>query len=314
MGTYEKKLIALFGSMIVLLVVVIIISVDLFNDIEKNDEVYYVPGTTNSVEVADNNYPVVSTTVADTTSSGNEATTHQTVQQPSQQNNSGVTVTQAPTTATPAVNTSAMSDSEILQLLADAVNKTKAYSGAVTVHHSESFTADVTECTGGSLVASVANAIVGMVLNPTDETLSFSGGRATNSEGESVSILLPQKGSFGLTMSGISSISASSTQNGTEISIKLVPESVGLYDIPTANASSIGYLDIASLDISILEVTSSDIQYSGSTIYAVINSDGYVEYAKYTIPMHVEASAKSGAISGSAVFDGMQTEIWDFNW
>ena len=44
---------------------------------------------------------------------------------------------------------SGWSRAEILAKAKTAVNKTKAYTGNLTVNHTESFTADVKECTGG---------------------------------------------------------------------------------------------------------------------------------------------------------------------
>ena len=316
MKSQDKKLLAILCSMLVLLVVTIVLSVNIYNKNKSNNdvEIFYVPGTTGSVVNTTVN-SIIEPTAAQTNGTVQNNEQNNIPQVPQTNSASAVQTTAQQVTTTPAyINVSSMSSSEILAMLTTAVNKTKAYDGTVSVRHTESFTADVTECTGGSIAASVANTVIGTVVKPTDEVLSFSGRSAVNSEGESVSILLPQKGNFSLGMNGISSVSASETYNGIEVYIKLVPEKVGLYDIPQANASSIGYLDIASFDLSILEVTSADINYTGSTIKAIINSDGYIDYAEYTIPMHVEASAKSGFISGSAVFDGMQTEIWGFNW
>lgn len=218
-------------------------------------------------------------------------------------------LTQQP--ATQRADPSTMSGEQLLALLTDAVNKTKSYSGALTVRHVESFDANVTECTGGSLVAQVVNSLVGMVVKPTNETLSFSGGTAVNAEGETVTLLLPQEGNFRLTMSGIDSISAYPDGVNTVVNVTLIPESVGMHDTPTANAAGVGFLDVSSLDLSLIEVTKADIRYTGSTIKAVIAPNGYVTSAEYTIPLHVEGSAQAGPIGGSAVFDGKQTETWD---
>lgn len=309
MSSTNKKLIALLSAMIVVLVVIIILAVQLFSKGSSESDVYYVPGS-----VQDNTMQNATTNAATgTTVLGTETTAAGSTNAPQNQ----TTATTAPavnTTQAPSADVSAMGSQQILDLLTNAVNQTKSYTGSVSVHHTESFEANVTQCTGGSLVAQVANSLIGMVVKPSDETLSFSGGTAVNSEGETVTMLLPQKGSFRLTMSGVSSISAYADGSNTVVNVTLVPESVGMYDVPAANAAGVGYLDVSSLDISILEVTGAAITYKGSTIKAVINPNGYVEYAEYTIPLNVEGSARSGVISGSATFDGKQTEIWDLNW
>jgi hypothetical protein len=98
------------------------------------------------------------------------------------------------------------------------------------------------------------------------------------------------------------------------IKINLVEESVGMYEIPTHNAAAVGYLDVASFDISFMDIDSADIVYKGSSIELRINADGYVTYANYKIPLHIEGAAHKGSISGSATFEGEQTEEWRLDW
>lgn len=316
MNSRDKKLIALLVSAVIVLGVAVVLGADIYQENSNigKSSIEYVPNTSVTREKNTKD----STTVADdenitVNNEADEATT--VIQQQIVNENSTRTTSSETTTQTNAsVNASAMSDSEILAMLAKAINKTKAYTGNVSVKHTESFIADVTECTGGSLVASVANSLVGMVLDPTDETLNFSGGTAVNSDGETVAVLLPQKGNFSLTINGIKSIAASKNGDETVINVSLVSESVSLYEKPAANSAGVGYLDVSALDLSVIEVTSANIVYTGSKIKVHIRPDGYVSYAEYSIPMHIEGTAKSGFVSGSAVFDGKQTEIWQFYW
>ncbi len=203
---------------------------------------------------------------------------------------------------------------EILAKAKSAVNKTKTYTGNLTVNHTEGFTADVKECTGGDLVKGIANLMIGWVVKPVEETLSYQNGKAVNSEGETVPIILPKRGNFTLTEDGISTASVQRSGSEYVIKIKLIEESVGMYEVPKHNAASVGYLDVANFDISFMEVDSADIVYQGSSIEFRINADGYVTKAKYTIPLHIDGSAHRGSISGSATFEGVQTEEWQLNW
>lgn len=209
---------------------------------------------------------------------------------------------------------SGWSRAEILAKAKAAVNKTKAYTGNLTVNHTESFTADVKECTGGDIVKGIANLMIGWVVKPVEETLSYQNGKAVNSEGETVPIILPKRGNFTLTEDGISTASVQRSGNEYVIKLKLVEESVGMYDVPKHNAASVGYLDVANFDISFMEVDSADIVYMGSGIELRINADGYVTKANYTIPLRIDGSAHRGSISGSATFEGVQTEEWRLNW
>lgn len=211
-------------------------------------------------------------------------------------------------------NVSGWSTAKILSTAANAVNKTKAYNNNVTVNHRESFNATVTECTGGTIVQSVANMMVGWVVKPVDETLNFSNGKAVNSEGETVSLILPQKNGFNLTEDGVKSASVNVVNNEYVIKINLVQESAGMYDVPRHNASAIGYLDVANFDLSFLTVESALINYKGSSVELHINSQGYVTYAEYHIPLLVKGSGNGAGISGSVTFDGEQTEVWSMNY
>ncbi len=209
---------------------------------------------------------------------------------------------------------SGWSRAEIISKATDAVNKTKAYTGNLTVNHSEGFTADVTECTGGEIVKTIVNLMIGWVVKPVDETLVYQNGKAVNSEGETVPIILPKRNGFSLSESGVESATIQQMGNEYIIKINLVEESVGMYDIPTHNAASVGYLDVASFDISFMDIDSANIVYKGSSIELRINADGYVTYANYKIPLHIDGAAHKGSISGSATFEGEQTEEWRLDW
>lgn len=199
---------------------------------------------------------------------------------------------------------------QILDLATKAVNKTKSYKGDLTILHSENFTAHVTECTGGSVVEGVAEKMIGWVVKPVQETLYYQNGKAVNSEGETVPIILPKKNSFSLSESGIKSASIKLSGNDYIVKITLVEESVDMYEKPKHNASAVGYLDVANFDLSFLEIDSADIVYKGSSIELRINPEGYVTYASYSIPLKIKGSAHKGVISGSATFEGEQTEEW----
>lgn len=208
---------------------------------------------------------------------------------------------------------SGWSTAQIISKAKDAVNKTKAYTGNLTVDHNESFTADVTDCSAGGIVRSVVDLMIGWVVKPVEETLVFQNGKAVNSEGETVPIILPKRNNFSLDSSGVKSASVRRVGDEYVIKITLIEESVGMYQVPKHNAGAVGYLDVANFDISFMEVDSADIVYKGSSIELRINAEGYVTYANYKIPLHIDGSAHRGSISGSATFEGEQTEEWYLN-
>lgn len=200
---------------------------------------------------------------------------------------------------------------EILSKMTAAINHTKAYKGNLAVHHSESFTANITECTGGAIGQRVANSLVSAVVKPTDQTLNFSNGMTITNEGEQTQILLPKNGQFALSADGIKSANAYQEGNLTVLMVTLVQENVDQVKVPQHNSRSIGYLDPNSVDLMGMTINSGEIQYLGSSIMVKINPAGYVTYARYTIPLHVYGEGSKGSLSGYAVFDGEQTEIWE---
>ena len=210
---------------------------------------------------------------------------------------------------------SSYSKADIVNFLSAAVNKTKGYTGNITVHHKESFSSTITNVNpGGNLVTQAVNFVKDLVIKPSEEDYFFADGIALASEGEKIQLLLPKTSAFSLTPNGVESASISDENGLAHVVLTLVPEEVNsLSDIPKFNASSIGYLDIAG-EFSVISVQEVNIKYSGSIIDALIRSDGYVQSVTYSIPLSAYAKAVAMGITGSADFTGEQIEVWDINW
>ncbi|MCL2512693.1 MAG: hypothetical protein FWF08_02225 [Oscillospiraceae bacterium] len=202
---------------------------------------------------------------------------------------------------------------QCLEALTEAVNRTRAFKGGLSVSRAETFESNVAECTGGPLASGVINSLVGKVVKPKNETLSFNGGLAVDGEGKTIPLLLPQNGPFSLKANGVSSIRAEENGGGLTVYLQLIPETCGLNEIPEHNASAMGFLNTGNLDISFLTVTSAKIVYTGSAITANINGVGMITSVTYTMPMHIEGVAKAMGIKGSAVIDGCKTEKWEIS-
>lgn len=208
------------------------------------------------------------------------------------------------------------SAAEITEILKNAVNKTKSYTGSITVHHKESFSdlkiSNVQP--GGELSSRALNFITGLIVKPSEEDYSFSGGKATTSEGETTQLLLPKDAPFSLTADGVKSAKLETENGMTHITLTLKSEQCeSLTDKPSYNASAIGYLDLSGA-FSKMKITSITVKYPGSVIDAYIRSDGYVSSVTYTVNMECHGEASYGVINGSADFKGAQTEIWTLKW
>ncbi len=230
-------------------------------------------------------------------------------------------ITTAPVTQNPGETTTAPSVSdpstwttaEILKFTTDAVTKTKAYTSKVTVDHEEAFDVKITKAPGGSFVKNIADGVIASVAKPSQEVLTFNGGKTTNGEGEVVPLLLPKRGAFTLTADGIATATAKKNGDNVVISIKLVKEVGTLTDHPKYHAASVGYLDASDVDLGSIKLNYLDITYTGTTMDYVINSDGYVVSAAYRIPIHIAVSANIGFnVEGEC--EGSQSETWKINW
>ncbi len=222
--------------------------------------------------------------------------------------------TQPVVTQPAGVDVSSWSVDEIVSNYVNAVNKTKAIADPFTCHHTESFDVHIDSITGGDLVKNIVNGLIGNIVKPSDEDLNFSGGKAVTGEGETIGILLPKNGNNTLTSAGVASASATPNGSGYSVVITLKSESVDMTTKPQYNSAAIGFLDIGSIDLSIMTVTRCDVVYPGSVIEATINGDGLVSSQSSTLKMTINGAGKAGLISGEGVFGGSMTETWRMPW
>lgn len=222
-----------------------------------------------------------------------------------------------PSASTPAVteaDISTWNTQQILQYLTDAVNKTKAYTGNVTVNRTEDLGITVENLSPNiPMLKSLANSLIERFIKPVDEVVQFSGGIGT-SDGEQIQMLLPKRQAFTLPVSGVKQASASKSANNIVIDITLVQESSSLTNPPQYNSQATGYLDVSSVDLGAITIEALDFIYLGSTIHVVIGPNGYVLSADYHIPLKVSATGKAVGITGSFSGTGYQTEKWVINW
>lgn len=210
---------------------------------------------------------------------------------------------------------STFTKAQIIETYEKAVNTTRAYTGSFTATVTESFDAKIKDAhPGGALTELLADNIVKLVGSEGQQTLNFSGSRATNKDGENVPVLLPQRTSFSLPEKGVADASIEKSGDKTHIRIVLVPETVSMGQVPTYNSGAVGYLDTSDMSFSIITISRVDINYTGSVIDAYIRADGYVESVTYTINMSTYAELSGMGITGYGTLEGAQVEKWVINW
>ena len=250
-----------------------------------------------------------------TTATAAEQTTAIAVEQTTVKNEVTTAVVAENTTAAPLPDYSSYTAKQIVDVYAAALEKTRGFTGAVRVNHSESFTANIKDAhPGGALTELLASNIVKLVGSEGQQTLNFRNGYAVNADGETVPLLLPQRTAFSLPEQGVASAQIRASGNKTNIKIVLIPETVSMGQVPQYNSSAIGYLDTSDMEFKIITISRVDITYPGSVIEAVIRSDGYIESVKYTINMSTYAELSGMGITGYGTLEGAQTELWTINW
>ena len=289
--------------------------------IPQGSSAYYQPTGTTVPSVPGTSFPQESTTlpIVPSTTLPQESTTLPIVP-PTTLPQESTTLPPVESTSVPGTepsqerDPSSWSKDEVLKYLADAVNKTKAYTGQVSVHRSESFTINIEEISPNlPALKNLANSLIGKFIKPVDEDITFNGGKAM-SEGEEIPLLLPKRQGFTLPAEGVANAAAVKNGNNVIVDITLVSENSSMDAPPRYNAQSHGYLDLGSVDISMLTIEALDLGYLGSTMHAVIGPDGYVLSADYVIPLHIEASGKALGLKGSFKGSASQTEKWVINW
>lgn len=300
---YKKIMRFMIGLISVLFTVAVIMTVRLAVILKKENE--------NAEPDGEISYATVYSP-SSVAQSSNEGTLSVLSSEKNTQSNAPAPATEGTEKTTAKSPDAALSKAEILSNLSKAINKTKQLKGNISVHHTESFTANITECTGGSLGKAVANKLMGSVVKPVDETLEFKNGTATNSDGEQIMLLLPKNGPFSIDESGVKKAVTYKKDGLTVTEVVLVSESVGINDVPKANAAAVGYLDVKNFDLMGLQVTEAEIIYKGTVLRVFVDDEGYVRRAEYSIPLHVSGKGAKGTLSGYAIFDGEQREVWEF--
>lgn len=135
-------------------------------------------------------------------------------------------------------------------------------------------------------VTSIANSIASSNQKQTEDSKSFSRGRASDGTAAST-FVLPAN----LSSAGVKSASISRSGNGYKVVITLVSESCGHNTKPPYNASCAWPLDInevASALNGFAEITKAQFDYPGTMLTANIDAAGRVSYVRVDMPLTVK--------------------------
>ena len=213
-------------------------------------------------------------------------------------------------------------DEQIVQMMNYYVNLVKAEPN-MNATKSETIKVTVTDCSVPSLIGTI-NGIVEGLIGGESETFNYSFANnyvtSTNDPEASTSntpfsLIPPTNKEFKVSMDGIADASATVDANGNvTYTVVLVPENTTLSSPePFYNATAIGYLNLAGLDIAPAKISQADMHYPGSTVSVTVDSNDRVIKLYNKLPMTGDGKASLG-LSGEASFEGALDETWEFTY
>ena len=165
-------------------------------------------------------------------------------------------------------------------------------------YNSENVTVDKTETVAITLdslkpskAKSIADSLIKSNSAPKNNKKTF-----TSNAQEAEKFLVPNI----LEADGVAVATAAETETGYEISITLVEEKVDTKTKPKYNGQASLPLDLNSLGLSSLKVTSGGFEYPGTVITAKTDKSGKLLSLKHTMPLAFDATGDISFIKGAA--------------
>lgn len=278
------------------------------------------PNTTTTQPTTTQPQPQTTTTQPADTTADNSANTDSTSGNDSESTTADNNAVTGDTQAQPEESTSQQPEStkpetkeEIAKAFNDAMNKTKNMTQNCNAKQNTNVQINVVDCSVPRLTSTV-NSIVSGFTGPEEKDFAFVNG--ATSDGETLLGVLPPSGKeTSITADGIAVASSEDYgDGGYKLTLTLVPETGSLDVIPPYHSSSVGYLDIASLDIPVVTITKADMTYTGATVSICVNKDGLLDSYDCKFPMTGSGEAKALGATGTASFEGSMDESWTFTW
>ena len=213
-----------------------------------------------------------------------------------------------------AVDPTQYSKDQIIQMMNYYVNLVKSESN-MTATKTEVIKVTVTDCSVPALVNTI-NGIVSGVIGDESESVTYSFVNDKEAGGGTpFSLIPPTNKQFVVTADGVASASVTKDENGNYVyTVVLVPETTTMASPePKYNATAIGYLDLAGIDVSPAKIEQADMTYPGSTVSITVDANDRVVKLYNKLPMSGVGKAKLG-LSGEASFEGALDETWVFSY
>ena len=204
---------------------------------------------------------------------------------------------------------------EIISTYIKAVNDLKKTEG-FTMHKDDKLNLTIDEITGGTLVQTFADQL--MANNQKKPiTYKFENGIDSATNKTPVEVIAPLGKEAALTEKGILDARSAVTdsEGGYAIKISLIDEHQIYPNDASVHSKTVEVVDVDSLMISGMEITSLDILYSGATIEAKFDKDGRITSMTHRLPVSkAEGSGKYGIINAKMAMHGEFTSVYTFTY
>ncbi len=232
----------------------------------------------------------------------------------------------AETTAAPAADAGASAGAvpatpaECVAAYNKAVNDLKAFTGNVTIQRIENIDVGVDSCSAAALTSTL-DSIVRKFITSSDETTVFVNGVQTswksNTSGETygedantkvTNKIYPHGRNVEVTEADIASATAAAAGDGFKVTIKF-PEEVSTYDgttstDPVKHMKAMDPLNLASLSLDPIKITSANMTYPGATCDATVDGSGKLTELKINLPLKGTGTGGMGFISAEVGVSG----------
>jgi hypothetical protein len=148
------------------------------------------------------------------------------------------------------------------------------------------------------------------------EELDYAIANGAAASGETMfAIIPPTNKDFLISDAAVLTATATSSGTDTVYNVVLVSESTSVATpSPVYNATAIGFLDIASLDLPGVTISEANMKYPGSVVEITVNADGKVTKLVNKLPMEGSVNAKISFFNVTAAFKGALDETWTFTY
>jgi hypothetical protein len=204
---------------------------------------------------------------------------------------------------------------EIVTFYADRANATKAYSGKVTIDKKDGTTSTLDHISIGFLRGTAED----MLPNdyPRTKSKTFTNGKA--SDGSSIKGFIPVDGDARmskLSASGVTNAKCEETAKGWKITLILKSETGDDVNYkPPHHAACMDTLALTAEDLKPFTLKNATVKYTGATLTAELNKDGYITYFDVNMPVIVEGNLAYKSVNLiEAVVNGLWRQTLNFTY